>query len=118
MEDPAAWARHVLRNLAIGRWRRSRRRGAQVPLVDSDSASSPPDAGHLDLVHALYGLPEKQRVVLILHDVVGLSVEEVAAEIGSPEGSVRGWLSIGRRQLGRVLRIDEVAKCSRKEMEA
>ncbi len=118
LEDPAAWARHVLRNLAIGRWRRTRRRGARVPLVDGDSATAPPDVGHVDLVHALYELPEKQRVVLVLHDVVGLSVAEVAAEIGSPEGSIRGWLSIGRRELGRALGMGKAASCSRKEMEA
>jgi RNA polymerase sigma-70 factor (ECF subfamily) len=118
MEDPAAWARLVLRNLAIGRWRKRRRRGTQVPLSDVHSVSSPPGDGHIDVVRALYGLPEKQRVVLILHDVVGLSVEEVAREIDSPEGSVRGWLSTGRRELGRVLGPNVVAKCPPKEMEA
>jgi RNA polymerase sigma-70 factor (ECF subfamily) len=118
MQDPAAWARRVLRNLAIGRWRRRKRRGAQVPLTNGDSATEAPDVGHLDVVRALYRLPGNQRVVLILHDVVGLSVKEVAAEIGSPEGSVRGWLSIGRRQLGRALGMGEAASYSSKEIEA
>jgi RNA polymerase sigma-70 factor (ECF subfamily) len=98
LDNPPAWARSVLRNLAIGRWRRLQGR-AESPLFESDLVSPAPDVGHLDVARALHLLPEQQRTALILHDVVGLSVVETAAEMGVPEGSVRGWLSRGRRSL-------------------
>jgi RNA polymerase sigma-70 factor (ECF subfamily) len=118
MDNPPAWARLVLRNLAIGRWRRRASRLSNVPLTEGSSVTLPPNAEHLDLVRALYHLPEQQRTVLILHDVVGLSVAETATEIGAPEGSVRGWLSKGRRSLGTALGLEKTGKKDGDEMGA
>lgn len=94
-DEPAAWARHVLHNLAVSRWRKLRRRAA----ADVQRSTPPPDIGHLDVVAALARLPARQRRAIVLHDVVGLDVEAVAAELGSPAGSVRAWLSRGRAAL-------------------
>ncbi len=110
MDNPPAWARLVLRNLAIGRWRRRRGRLPSIPLADDSAVTSPPSAEHLDVIRALNDLPEQQRTVLMLHAVAGLSVAETAAEIGAPEGSVRGWLSKGRRTLGTALDLEAARK--------
>jgi RNA polymerase sigma-70 factor (ECF subfamily) len=94
-DDPQAWARRVLHNLIIGRWRHDRfRRKPQV--VPASMTTPGPGVGHLDVINALHRLPAKQRRALVLHDVVGLSVAEVAADLGAPEGTVRSWLSRGR----------------------
>ena len=95
LDNPQAWASRVLHNLAIGRWRRNRYR-REFHLGDVQKATADPGVGHLDVVNALHHLPAKQQRALVLHDVVGLTVGEVAAELGAPEGTVRSWLSRGR----------------------
>jgi RNA polymerase sigma-70 factor (ECF subfamily) len=102
MDRPSSWARKVLHNLAVGRWR-ARRVHASVSEITTPVPS--PGVGHLDVARALRRLPDNQRTALLLHDVVGLSVEEVAVEMESPEGSIRGWLSRGRRALAADLAI-------------
>jgi RNA polymerase sigma-70 factor (ECF subfamily) len=72
---------------------------------ETDTPTSAPEVGHLDVARALRRLPENQRNALLLHDVVGLSVTEVAAEMQVPEGSIRGWLSRGRRTLATDLNV-------------
>jgi RNA polymerase sigma-70 factor (ECF subfamily) len=110
MERPAAWARLVLHNLAIGRWRRERHRATRQ-LKASDRPTPPPDVGHLDIAKALRRLDERQRRAVVLHDVVGLSVAETALDMRAPEGSIRGWLSRGRQSLAAILtEMPEVGK--------
>jgi len=102
--DPLAWARRVLHNLAVSRWRRHKVTRA-VPAAPTRDVAGP-DGARIDLVNALRRLPDDQRRALILHDVEGLSVAEVAREVGSPEGTVRSWLSRGRTALARDLGFD------------
>jgi RNA polymerase sigma-70 factor, ECF subfamily len=102
MDRPSSWTRKVLLNLAIGRWR-TRRARAGVTLIATPTP--PTDVEHLDVARALRRLPGRQRTALLLHDVVGLSVAEVAVEMEVPEGSVRGWLSRGRRTLAGALQV-------------
>lgn len=102
-DDPPGWARHVLHNLAVSRWRRERRRRS---VAQVEVALPPPDVGHLDLVQALGRLPERQRRAIVLHDVACLTVAEIAAEMRAPEGSVRAWLSRGRAALAATLGTD------------
>ncbi|MGO9965598.1 MAG: RNA polymerase sigma factor [Acidimicrobiales bacterium] len=95
LDNPQAWARRVLHNLAIGRWRHDRyRRGFHLGVVQK--ATADPGVGHLDVVNALHHLPARQQRALVLHDVVGLTAREVATELGVPEGTIRSWLSRGR----------------------
>jgi RNA polymerase sigma-70 factor, ECF subfamily len=100
LNDPAGWVSRVARNLAISRWRLSRR------LTRYDRLSLPAavhdGAGH-DLTRALAQLPDRQRRALLLHHSAGFSVREVAASAGVPEGTVRSWLSRGRTALQRSL---------------
>ncbi len=98
-QDPDAWVRRVLHNLIIGRWRRQRGRRRFQTRTDHGLVTAPPSIGHLDIVEALHRLTPNEQRALVLHDVVGLSVHEVAGEIGAPEGTVRSWLSRGRSSL-------------------
>jgi RNA polymerase sigma-70 factor (ECF subfamily) len=63
--------------------------------------------GHLDVIEALHRLPRDQQRSLVLHDVVGLSVVEIATELHAPGGTVRSWLSRGRAALAADLGIDQ-----------
>ena len=100
---PAAWVRTVAWRLALSRLRRARvglgllRRHGPPP----DAPPASPD--HVALVAALRRLPEAQRRALVLHHLCDLSVEQVAAETGSPTGTVKARLSRGRAALAALL---------------
>jgi len=97
-DSPEAWVRRVATNLAVSRLRRARTAraaawqlsGHVVPEISPDTVA---------LVAALRMLPERQRVVLVLHYLADLPVAQIAAELGSPVGSVKAWLSRGRAAL-------------------
>jgi RNA polymerase sigma-70 factor (ECF subfamily) len=103
-DNPMGWARHVLHNLAVSRWRRHK---VQARVTEVDVPAAAPDIGHLDVVEALGRLPERQRRAIVLHDVVGMSVEEVAVEMNAPQGSVRAWLSRSRAALAADLKAGD-----------
>jgi RNA polymerase sigma-70 factor (ECF subfamily) len=111
MDRPSSWARRVLLNLAVGRWRKRR---VHRSVNEADTPIPAPGVGHLDVAKALRQLPDQQRNSLLLHDVVGMSVAEVAVEMGVPEGSVRGWLSRGRRTLAENLGLSRTNSPERK----
>ena len=110
-DDPNAWARRVLRNLAANHARHLRRAPRPTPTEDVPEL----DADSVALLQALAHLPRPQREALVLHDGLGLTVAyanehrdarmfaEVAAELSTPEGTVRSWLSRARAVLAPVL---------------
>jgi RNA polymerase sigma-70 factor (ECF subfamily) len=103
-EKPEAFARRVLHNLAIGRWRRR----ASLPRPAYAAALPAPSVGHLDLVRALAKLPERERSAIVLHDVAGLTAAEIAEEVGARASTVRKWLSRGRTRLAADLHRDHL----------
>lgn len=104
-EDPRAWVRRVLHNLAVSRWRRTRYAVARST-ADAARHTAGPDAGHLDIAGAISRLPARQRVALVLYAIDDLTVPEVASEMGVPEGSVRGWLTRARATLAADLGME------------
>lgn len=61
------------------------------------------------LVEALRQLPEAQRQAVVLHHLCDLSIEQIAAETGSPAGTVKARLSRGRAALAKLLSPGESA---------
>jgi RNA polymerase sigma-70 factor (ECF subfamily) len=110
-ESPAAWARTVLQNLVIGRWRRGQmemRHSQRTSLRSAaEDQSTTFDLSALDLARALRRVPEKERTALVLYHVAGLRVSEVASEMSAPEGTVRSWLVRGRVSLAKALGVSE-----------
>ncbi len=107
-DRPEAWVRRVAINVAISHWRRMRR---LRPLGDTARPGREDDVVlHHDVQRALRALPVKHRHALLLHYVMGLSVAEVAAEMGAPEGSVKSWLFRGRESLQRSLHVEEAPR--------
>lgn len=101
-EDPSGWVRRVAWNLAISRWRRTRR----FLRWHRDLAATPdPGTAGLDqdLIAALAMLPIQQRRAVVLHYLAGFSVREIAEFTGGAEGTVKSWLARGRGTLLRVL---------------
>jgi RNA polymerase sigma-70 factor, ECF subfamily len=104
--NPEAWVRRTAWHLSISRWRSAtavlralRRRG-----TDPDVPAPADD--HSELVAALRRISPDQRRAIVLHHLCDLSIEEIARETGAPEGTVKAWLSRGRRQLAAILAAD------------
>jgi RNA polymerase sigma-70 factor (ECF subfamily) len=108
-DSPEAWLRTVALNLARSRWRRAVRGAAA--LVKHGVPESEPELSpdHVALMAAMKTLPEAQREALVLHHFVGMSVDEVAASVGAPSGTIKARLSRGRAALAVRLGVDEAA---------
>jgi RNA polymerase sigma-70 factor (ECF subfamily) len=115
-ENPEAWVRRVALNIAMRRWRRARRGDQLVQRAHAGTglASEAATTGdRLDLIAGLRRLPVSHRQALLLHYVVGLSVQEVADEMSTRlapvrPGTVKSWLHRGRTELGNALSIEEI----------
>ncbi|MGN6611761.1 MAG: RNA polymerase sigma factor [Angustibacter sp.] len=101
--DPEAWVRTVARRIAVSRWRRTRTAARHLLAHGREQTVAPPSEDHRVLVDALRRIPEAQRHAVVLHHLVGLSVDEVARETGAPTGTVKARLSRGRTALAAVI---------------
>lgn len=97
-DDPGAYVRRILLNLAVSESRRPWRRhelamdgGSETSdlLGDAHSDTSEQVGQRLDLARALAGLTVKQRAVVMLRFYEDRSVQEVAAILGVAEGTVK-----------------------------
>ena len=104
-DDPQAWTRRVLYNLAVSKSRSDRVR-RQTPGEQPRSTPAPSES-HLMLAAALRSLPEHQVQALVLHDGAGHSISEVATEMKVPEGTVKSWLSRGRATVAKAMGSSE-----------
>jgi len=115
-ENPEAWVRRVALNVAMKRWRRARRGDQLVQDAHADTglvSEAATTGDRLDLIAALRRLPASHRQALLLHYVVGLSVQEVAHEMSTRlapvrPGTVKSWLHRGRAELGNALSSQEI----------
>ena len=101
--DPEAWVRTVAFRRAIDHHRRSARQRRALLRLGPPPSLPPVDAEHVDLVRALRKLPVAQREVLVLHYVAELAVDQVAAELRLPVGTVKSRLARGRAALAQQL---------------
>jgi RNA polymerase sigma-70 factor, ECF subfamily len=101
--DPEAWVRKIAFRRAIDHHRRDARRVRALLRLGPPPPLPAVSAEHVDLVRALRKLPVAQREVLVLHHVAELAVEQVAAELGLPVGTVKSRLVRGRAALARHL---------------
>jgi RNA polymerase sigma-70 factor (ECF subfamily) len=102
-DDPEAWVRTVARRIAVSRWRRARTAMGYLLHHGRPETISAPSEDHALLVRALRDLSQQQRDAVVLHHLVGLSVEEVAQRTGSPVGTVKARLHRGRAALADVI---------------
>jgi len=101
--DPEAWVRTVAYRVSVSSWRKAanmraahRRHG-----VPEDNRGLSPD--YVAIISALRKVSASQRQAIVLHHLVGLSVEEIAKETGAAAGTVKARLSRGRQALAPLL---------------
>lgn len=78
-----------------------RRMGRTLPAQDIPAVQHEPETGPLKT--ALLQLEERYRVPILLHYIEGYSVAEVAGILRVPQGTVKTWLSRGRKALKAIL---------------
>lgn len=106
-QAPEAWVRTVAYRLAVSRWRRARRALAPPDRARSAPPPAEPDVTRVALARALQQLPADQRRAIVLYHLCDLPVNEVAAEVGVPAGTVKARLSRGRATLATLLSDSE-----------
>ena len=100
------WLYRVTVNLCLDR-ARSSRPGNELPELHSQGAS--PEAAAVReqdkrrLMAALGLLPPRERAAVVLREIEGLSTAEVAAILGSTEGTVRSQISKAVIRLREIL---------------
>jgi RNA polymerase sigma-70 factor (ECF subfamily) len=102
-DDPEAWVRTVARRIAVSRWRRTRTAMGYLLHHGRPETAAAPSEDHALLVRALRDLSQPQRDAVVLHHLVGLSVEEVAHRTAAPVGTVKARLHRGRAALAAVI---------------
>ncbi|WP_328466097.1 SigE family RNA polymerase sigma factor [Streptomyces sp. NBC_00448] len=107
VEVPEAWVRTTAWRLAASRFRRLRR-GWELTLRHHRPTSvAEPSPDRLLVERALATVPVNQRRALVLHYLCDLSVEQIAAETGTPAGTIKSWLARGRKALAQSLATEE-----------
>lgn len=100
------WLHRIVVNACLDRLRRTAVRPT-VPLPEN-SPADPRDLlaereTGLEVAYALARLPEQQRLAIVLVDLQGLSVEEAAAVLDVPAGTVKSRCFRGRARLAVTL---------------
>jgi RNA polymerase sigma-70 factor, ECF subfamily len=103
LSDPEAWVRTVAFRLSISRWRKARNALVAWRRRGLDAAAPDLSPDHVALVTALRAIPVAQREAIVLHHLCGLSVEEIAAQAGTPTGTIKARLFRGRASLASLL---------------
>ena len=99
----ASWLHRLAVNVVLADARSARRREARLELVDDPAAlerggSSSPEV-RLDLEAAIAALPQRARIVFVLHEIEGYKHHEIAEQLGVAEGTIRAQLHRARRLL-------------------
>lgn len=91
MDAPVAWTRHVARNLATSRWRRTQAARRAAARVGPDATvHHDRDVAEGETVRAaLQRLSERDREVLVLRHHLQLTVAETADELGISTEAVK-----------------------------
>jgi len=101
-----AWLHRIVANAALDIARRRKVRDAdELPETLSSPHRDPAEADELRtrLARALETLGDRQRSVIVLHDVEGYKHAEIGALLGIPEGTARSDLHHARSHLRRLL---------------
>jgi RNA polymerase sigma-70 factor, ECF subfamily len=106
------WMYRIVTNCAMSHLRRRGRFGDLLRDEEGPDLAIPDRAQDLvvnrdELSRGLAALPEGQRVALLLKDVYGLSVREIAQELGIEEGAVKVRVHRARRKLKELLEEGE-----------
>lgn len=102
-----AWLVRVLINICRDEWRKQavrRRAAAAEPFarVDRD-ASEASLVARAAIWRGLESLPPRRRAILVLYELEGTAIASIARLLGVSNVTIRWHLSVGRRELARIL---------------
>ncbi|HKO15394.1 MAG TPA: sigma-70 family RNA polymerase sigma factor [Gemmatimonadaceae bacterium] len=102
-----AWLNRIMANASLDLVRRRKVRDADdlpesVPLPFRDPGEA--DELRRRLIQGLTTLTDRQRSVIVLHDVEGFTHGEIGGMLGIPEGTARSDLHHARAALRRILK--------------
>jgi len=107
VDNLESWLLRIAHNTCLDFLRR-RSRTVIVPLVEDMEGAPLPETGIVAVgFHTFLQLPELQRCAVILKDVLGHSVEEVAAIAGCSLASAKSALQRGRAALRHLARLPD-----------
>jgi RNA polymerase sigma factor (sigma-70 family) len=102
-----AWLVRVLINICRDRWRQSavRTRARVRGTLSRELAVNPepPLIAHSMVRQALETLSPRRRAILVLYELEGATIPAIAKLVGVAPVTVRWHLSIGRREMAKVL---------------
>ena len=105
-----AWLRRILVHACYAEARHRRRWAANVHVLPVDGPAGPDDiATVLDrdrLDRGFRRLPPQQAAIFVLHHYVGLTLPEIADELGVPLGTVKSRLHYATQSLRAALDAD------------
>ena len=101
---PMPWIMGVARHKLLDHWRAWEREGRRLAAVKAAAATEPQsellpwdeEQGVEHASAALANVPAAQRTALVLHHMDGLTVRQVAEQLGRSSGAVESLLSRGR----------------------
>ena len=117
----ATWAYRIAANTAVSFLKKRGREAAPVDPADLEPlevATAEPDApaDAEALERALATLPVPMRTVVVMKDVYGFSLEEIAKQVDATEGAVKVRLFRARRKLAEMMYgSDVVVQMKRKK---
>lgn len=108
IRNPAGYGIRVLRNLCLDRIRRSRKMETPAVLPEPEWPGRQDEAVDekerlAKVLDAIKSLPDRQREVLTLRTLDGLSYEEIAERTGMNQLTLRVVLSQARRKIRNVI---------------
>ena len=102
-----AWLVRILINICRDRWRWSavRARALADGRVEPPGSASPEPAlmARTMVQNALERLSPRRRAILVLYELEGVPVRRIASLLGMAAVTVRWHLSVGRREMARIL---------------
>ena len=98
-----AWVLRVASNVALDQIRRGKLSSPPPPVADDEDAQ----ALRVALWAALRALPHRQREIVVLRYVAGLTEPEVAQLLGISLGTVKTHVTRGRAALRRLIKDEE-----------
>jgi RNA polymerase sigma-70 factor (ECF subfamily) len=106
MPHEEAWLVRVLINICKDGWRkqavRSRMAAVPPPAIDRGGAEAELVA-RSTIWRALESLPPRRRAILVMYEIEGAAIPAIAQLLGVRAVTVRWHLSVGRRELARVI---------------
>lgn len=104
IKDPEALAVKITKTQCVERYRRQHIRYEPIgdqPITSSYSASSGTERMDIETIRSIVqrDLTESQRLLLVLRNEKGLSLDEIATATGRPKASIKAAISMARRKM-------------------